>query len=49
MRDSIMTKCPDRYKVFGLSMLPAPTPDIDMIIKDAKARTLLIGELKWLR
>jgi hypothetical protein len=49
MRDSIMTKCPDRYRVFGPLMLPAPTPDIDMIIKDAKARTLLIGELKWLR
>lgn len=49
MRDSISTKCPDRFKVFGPLMLPAPTPDIDIIIKDVKNRTLLIGELKWLR
>jgi hypothetical protein len=50
MRESIKKNCSDRYRVFGPLKLPASTlPDVDIVIKDATASQLLIGELKWLR
>ena len=39
----------DRYVAAGPFTLPAPVPDIDLIIADETCSTLVIAELKWIR
>lgn len=38
-----------RYRADGPCQLPAPTPDIDLIMADETHSTVVIAELKWVR
>jgi hypothetical protein len=49
MAEDLLPKCPIRYFPQTNIALPAPLPDIDLLLADEENKTILIAELKWLR
>ena len=48
MRQALETSI-TRWPLQGPITLPAPLPDIDLVLDDAASKTLLLCELKWVR
>jgi hypothetical protein len=47
MRELVREKLQARFQIHGPIKLPAPLPDIDLVIEDRVTGQALIGELKW--
>ena len=48
MLDDLRQRCP-HYAMQGPVPMPKPVPDIDLIVTDETASTIVIAELKWMR
>jgi hypothetical protein len=47
-RDALVSAI-SQYRVEGPVDLPAPNPDVDLIIEDVGSSTVVLAELKWIR
>jgi hypothetical protein len=49
MRKNLQAEAFPGFRIRGPRLLPSDLPDIDLIIEDTAASTVVIAELKWLR